>query len=70
MTPRTIASLRVIMNVLITASTTNAVDAALAVSGVTWLDCTPTWISTRENSLIWARLMAGSKLARRPCCIR
>ena len=25
------------MNVLITASTTNAVDAALAVSGVTWL---------------------------------
>ncbi len=32
-------------------------------------DCTPTWISTRENSLIWPRLIAGSRLARKPCFI-
>ena len=69
MAPREIASLRIITNVLITASTTKAEDAALAVSGWTWFDCTPTWISTSENSLIWARLIAGSRLARRPCCI-
>ena len=29
--------------------------------GVVWPDCTPTWTSTSENSLIWARLMAGSE---------
>ena len=64
-----IASLRIITKVLSTASTTKAVDAAPAMPGVVWPDCTPTWISTSENSLICARLIAGSMLARRPCRI-
>ena len=64
-----IGSLLIITKVLSTASTTKAVDAAPATPGVVWPDCTPTWISTSENSLIWARLMAGRMLARSPCRI-
>ena len=66
MANRVAASLRIIRKVLSTASTTKAVEAAPATPGVVWPDCTPICSSTSENSLICARLMAGSRLARRP----
>ena len=53
--------------VLSTARMTKASDAALAACALVWPAATPTWISTSENSLICARLMAGSRLARSPC---
>ena len=56
--------------VLRTASTTKANDAALDVSVLIWCAATPVWITTSENSEICARLIAGSRLARRPCFIR
>ena len=56
--------------VLSTASTTKAKDAALEVSVEIWFAATPVWITTSENSEICARLIAGSRLARRPCFIR
>ena len=63
-------SLRMIANVLSTARMTKANDAALAVWVWMWPATTPVWITTSENSLICARLIAGSRLARRPCFIR
>ena len=63
-------SLLAIMNVLTTASTTKANDAALDVSVLIWCAAMPVWITTNENSEICARLIAGSRLARRPCFIR
>ena len=63
-------SLRIITKVLSTASTTKANDAALDVCGRDMPGGTPIWITTSENSLICARLIAGSRLARRPCFIR
>ena len=39
--PRRDRSLRIIRKVLSTASTTKAVDAAPAMPGVVWPDCTP-----------------------------
>ena len=65
-----ISSLRMIANVLSTARITKANDTALAVWVWMCPATTPVWITTSENSLICARLIAGSRLARRPCFIR
>ena len=67
---RVMSSLRIITKVLSTASTTKAKDTAFEVSVEMWPAATPVWITTSENSLICARLIAGSRLARRPCFIK
>src|SRR3954464_10227757 len=70
MAARVIGSLRTITKVLMTARITKAKEAALAVWVLIWPAATPVWITTSENSLIWARLIAGSRLARKPCFSR
>lgn len=70
MAPRTIWSLRPIRKVEITASSTKANDTAFAVCIEMCLASTPVWITTSENSLICARLIAGNRLARSPCFIK
>ena len=55
---------------LSTARITKANDAALAVWVLMCPAVMPVWITTSENSLICARLIAGSRLARRPCFSR